>query len=221
MILPSSRGHDGSELRLPANFGIASSEVDDVSTLLDAEGTARVHLIGHSTGGAVGFAFAQQFPERVDRMVLIEPTLLALLPAQKFAEISEAYAGIIEISEAQGDVAAIRAVMELLGGDAWLELDEAVRATRLNALAPMAPLVAPTTQALLDFAVDEADVRTLAPPTLWIYGDQSFDIEAPISERIRALRPDLPQLLVKGAGHNSHRERAEQVTEAIVEFLAT
>ena len=83
-------------------------------TILDAEGAARVHLIGHSTGGAVGFAFARRFPERLDRMVLIEPTLLALLPAQTLAQVAEWSAAIIETGEAHGAVEGMRVLMENL-----------------------------------------------------------------------------------------------------------
>lgn len=37
---------------------------------LDALGLARVDLVGHSMGGAVGYLVAQARPERIDRLVL-------------------------------------------------------------------------------------------------------------------------------------------------------
>ncbi len=43
---------------------------DDVLQLMDHLGLARAHLIGHSTGGAIGQTIALDQPDRLDRMVL-------------------------------------------------------------------------------------------------------------------------------------------------------
>jgi len=43
---------------------------DDVLQLMDALGIARAHLVGHSTGGAIGQTIALDAPERIDRLVL-------------------------------------------------------------------------------------------------------------------------------------------------------
>ena len=42
----------------------------DALAVLDAAGVARAHLLGHSTGGAIGQQLAAHHPERVDRLVL-------------------------------------------------------------------------------------------------------------------------------------------------------
>ncbi len=60
LLLVSSRGHDGTDGALPATFGFATSEVEDICAILHAEGVDRTHLIGHSTGGATAFAFARR-----------------------------------------------------------------------------------------------------------------------------------------------------------------
>ena len=80
LIIPSSRGHDGTDGRLPVSFGFATTEVDDLHAVLEAEGVSRAHMLGHSTGGATAFAFARRSPVHVDHLVLIEPTLLPILP---------------------------------------------------------------------------------------------------------------------------------------------
>ncbi|NBX04659.1 MAG: FAD-dependent oxidoreductase, partial [Betaproteobacteria bacterium] len=43
---------------------------DDVLQLMDALGIARAHLVGHSTGGAIGQTIALDAPDRIDRLVL-------------------------------------------------------------------------------------------------------------------------------------------------------
>ena len=45
LILPSFRGHDNSGKGLPTDYGIATSELRDLCSILDAEGVTRFHLI--------------------------------------------------------------------------------------------------------------------------------------------------------------------------------
>ncbi|MFJ2863384.1 alpha/beta fold hydrolase [Kitasatospora sp. NPDC087314] len=61
------RGHGDSGRTTP--YGLEEMR-DDVLAFLDALGLARVDLVGHSMGGAVGYLVAQARPERIDRLVL-------------------------------------------------------------------------------------------------------------------------------------------------------
>ena len=45
---------------------------DDLRALLDAYGIARTHVVGLSMGGMIAQAFAAAYPERVDRLVLLD-----------------------------------------------------------------------------------------------------------------------------------------------------
>lgn len=51
----------------------------DLSSLLDALGLERAALVGQSMGGAIALHFALRFPERVTRLVLINPAGLVPL----------------------------------------------------------------------------------------------------------------------------------------------
>src|SRR5204863_6301593 len=128
---------------------------------------------------------------------------------------------IINVGESDGEPAALRATMEWAGRDAWLNLDEQTKASRLQSLAPLARIVSPHSRALLDLEVTEADVRALRPPTLLIYGTASFDFEPFIQKRLCDFRPDLQLLIVEGAGHNAHREKPDVVNSTIERFLAS
>jgi len=50
-------------------FG-ADHMADDLLKLMEAMGIERAHLVGHSTGGAIGQHIALKAPERIDRLVL-------------------------------------------------------------------------------------------------------------------------------------------------------
>ena len=64
----------------------------------------------------------------------------------------------------------------------------------------------------------------MSPPcvhlTLLLYGENSFWFEGIIADRIRALRPDLRALTIENAAHNVHRDRADIVNTAVLDFLS-
>jgi pimeloyl-ACP methyl ester carboxylesterase len=219
LILPSSRGHDGSELTLPPDYGFETSEVRDLTAILDAEGLHQVHLMGHSSGGATAFAFARDYPERVDRLVLVEPSLFNLLPPPVLAGWVAHARRIFDAGAASGDMAALRVGMDILGGDAWHALDEPTKANRLARLAPLAPLIVPHHHILLDFAVSPADLAALKPATMLFYGGKSFDFEPHITAAWRQHRPDLTLTVIEPAGHNVHHDCPDIVGPAVIEFL--
>lgn len=64
------RGHGGSG-RPDSGYDMQTL-AGDALRVLDALGIERVHLIGHSLGGRIAFAFAAAFPQRVERLVIEE-----------------------------------------------------------------------------------------------------------------------------------------------------
>ena len=216
MIIPSSRGHDSTDATLPPDYGMDTSEIRDLCSILDAEGVERVRLVGHSSGGVVAYAFARAFPQRVERLVLIEPTLLRFLPSDELRP----FVDVIDKGKSEGDMAALRALFEFAGGEAWARLDDTVKAQRLDALGGLAPVVVPHLQALLDFSITPADLRALSSPTLLLYGKESYAFESIIAGSWQKHRPDLQLIEVHEAGHNLYRDRPDIVNPALVEFFA-
>jgi pimeloyl-ACP methyl ester carboxylesterase len=219
LIIPSSRGHDGTDNRLPADYGFQTTEVADLCAILNAEDVDRTHVIGHSSGGATAFALGTQHPGRVNHLVLIEPTLIPLLPVPYRQQTVQGFESIIQLGEREGDAAALRAAIAYFGGAAWSRLDASVQQARLDSLANLAPVTVHHGRGLLAFSIDDEDVRDLRPPTLLLYGTTSYDFEPAIAQRFRELRPDLPLVVVEGAGHNLHREQPDFVNSTIAKFL--
>lgn len=219
LIIASSRGHDGTDGILPAEYGFDTTEVDDLTTVLSAEGVERAHLIGHSSGGATAFAFARKYPERVDRLVLIEPILLGLLHLTEYEAIQSTFLLVLETGRQGGPLAAVRGMLDWSGGESWRTLEEGTKIARLQSFAPMAHLVGPHARGLLALKVSEEDARAFRTPTLLIYGTASFEPHPAIEQRWRELRPDLQLIACDGAGHNVHRDKADVVNAAIDRFL--
>jgi pimeloyl-ACP methyl ester carboxylesterase len=116
--------------------------------------------------------------------------------------------------------ARMRAAIDSVGGPSWGSLAEAAKLKRLNAMAATAPMVGPHMRGLNQLQVTDADVLGLRPPTLLLYGDNSFPFEAPIAARFRALRPDLDVVTVEKSGHNVHRDQSAFVNARALAFLA-
>ena len=219
LVLPSTRAHDGTDGRLPVDYAIGTTELDDLLRVLDAERLDRFHLVGHSSGGTLAWALLRQQPERIDRVVLIEPTLLNLLHDADRREINDIFGGFAETGRRHGMEAGVRRAIEWLGGDAWAKLGPERQAARLAAMAPVAHLVVPHFQSLVDFDARPDDARAIRRPVQLIYGGASFSFEARLAARLQELRPDWPLLIVEGAGHNCFRDKPDVVNSAMLEFL--
>ena len=127
---------------------------------------------------------------------------------------------IVAAAETQGPMAGLRAAVEWAGGEAWNRLDAETQAKRLKALSASAPMGGPHMRGLCELVVTETDIRELRPPSLLLYGAQSFAFEAIIADRFRALRPDLPIVTAEKAAHNVHRDRPDIVSAEVRSFLA-
>jgi pimeloyl-ACP methyl ester carboxylesterase len=69
LIAPDLMGHGQSETpRGDYSLGAHASAARDIATALGHE---RMTILGHSLGGGIAMQFAYQFPERVERMVLV------------------------------------------------------------------------------------------------------------------------------------------------------
>jgi pimeloyl-ACP methyl ester carboxylesterase len=219
LLLITSRGHDGTDVTLPLDFGFATTEVADVCAVLDAENVSQTHLVAHSTGGATAFALARDHPGRVDKLVLIEPTLYDLLPTEMYQRVRQKFLVITEACEASNDMAAWDGMMEFAGGDKWHSLDEVRKTKVVNSLLPLTALLPKHGMRLMDFNVSEDEVRRLRAPTILFYADDSVFFEPSISARFESLRPDFQQVHVENSGHNIHHDQADQVNVAILDFL--
>lgn len=75
------RGHGRSDM--PSNGYTTQDMAKDLLGLMDGLGIERAHLVGHSLGADVSLHFALHHPDRVEKMVLIEAGIPALVNMRK------------------------------------------------------------------------------------------------------------------------------------------
>src|SRR5262249_33438862 len=66
------RGHGQSDPRPPGALYNFTDYLADVNAVIEHLGTDRIHLVGHSLGGAVALFFAAARPERIQSVTLID-----------------------------------------------------------------------------------------------------------------------------------------------------
>jgi pimeloyl-ACP methyl ester carboxylesterase len=218
LILRDLRGHNGAETRIPADYAIDTTEVDDVRAVLDAEGIQQAHVVAHSTGGAIAFAFARRYPERVQRMVLLEPTLIQLMGADHRRMMAADVARYTAAEQTGDPDAALEAMCGKEFGADW--------ATRLHPrlvaqMRSAQAMIAPHTRALEAYPATDAAVCALLPPTLYVHGGASFHWFTSLFAHLTDLLPASAILVVADAGHVMFIQQHERVNAAIHAFLGS
>jgi pyruvate dehydrogenase E2 component (dihydrolipoamide acetyltransferase) len=202
-------GHGGSSKDV--GQGDIASFTAAVLAFMDALGLDRVHYVGHSLGGAVGLDLALGHPGRVASLTL-------LCPAGLGREISMAFIdGFIATSRARK----LKGILEMLVADPALVtndmVDEVLRYKRLDgvdaALNRMATACFPGGEQALRFT---RELEQLSAPTQVIWGEADRIVPA---EHAAGLPASMKVVVLRGAGHLAHMEKAQEVN-ALVRALA-
>ena len=228
VLAPDLLGHgDSAKPRGDYSLGANASLLRDFMLALGHE---RATIVGHSLGGGIAMQMAYQFPERVERLVLVAsgglgrqvtPMLravalpgaelvLPLLASQPLVGAGTKVGGWIErIGLRVGsDIAAMAA------GFASLQDIEARRA------------FVHTARSVIDIGgqrVNATDKLYLAEavPTLILWGDKDPIIPARHGIRAHELMPGSRLQIFPGAGHFPHHDDPLGFVAAITEFVET
>ncbi|MFL5820250.1 MAG: alpha/beta fold hydrolase [Solirubrobacteraceae bacterium] len=201
-----------------------------VRDLLLALGHERATVVGHSLGGGVTMQFAYQFPERVERMVLVSSGGLGeeVHPLLRAAALpgSEFVLPLITARPLINAGAALGRLLGQIGLAAGSDLGEMARG-----LASLADLSARqafvhTVRAVIDPAgqrVDATDRLYLAEtvPTLVVWGARDRIIPAAHGVRAHELMPGSRLEVFDQAGHFPHHDEPVRFFALLRDFLAT
>jgi pimeloyl-ACP methyl ester carboxylesterase len=192
----------------------------DIKLLLDALSIRQADVIGHSLGSIIAQTFAEYWPERTDRVVLISST--GGRPPGSTAP--------------QFDFAAeIRKLKDPIDPDspfmiAWWDSPtpvnpDFIRRQRQDAAAiPLKVWLAvldealPSTTAYADL---QSTLPRLKAPTLLIWGSKDPIMEEPMRKTLRDALPGARVKIFEGLGHNPFWEDPAGVARVINTFLGT
>ena len=226
VVAPDLMGHGGSAKGMgDYSLGALANGLRD---MLDALGHDRVTLVGHSLGGGVAMQFAFQFPDRCDRLVLVDsgglgrevalylrvlsfPGLEYLIPpafAPRVRGVGEALVGLarrVGIRPAPSFDERWR-VYEALG-------DAETRTAFFHTLRASVDLAGQRPSAL------DRLYLMAAIPTLIIWGDRDAIIPVSHAHAAHEAMPGSRLEILKGVGHLPQHDAPESFVRILLDFL--
>jgi len=228
IIAPDLLGHgDSDKPRADYSLGANASLLRD---LLVALGHESATIVGHSLGGGIAMQFAYQFPERIERLVLVSsgglgrqvsPVLRAIaLPGAELVLPLLVSKPLVTAGATVGrglgriGLRIGTGIAEMASGFASLQEAQSRRA------------FVHTARSVIDSGgqrIDATDKLYLAHdvPTLLVWGDRDPVIPARHGIRAHENWPGSRLQVFAGAGHFPHHDDPLGFTELICDFVAT
>ena len=215
------RGHGYSDM--PPTGYTTADHAEDLRQLLEGLGIDRAHVVGHSFGADISLHYTVLYPDRVDKLVLVEPAI----PALQFMRDRKDWVGWKYWRDKLGTGGV--SVPE----DKWYDSEFLVRASinlpmvfgfrkgKPRRAAPLVQLMDTTTAAvdyskLAGMTLDK--IRGVRHPVLVVYGADSVFLDT--YEFLRQNLPDCTAVLMPDSEHFGPLEQPEFLMEHMLKFLA-
>jgi 3-oxoadipate enol-lactonase len=205
------RGHGGTDA--PAGRYSFELLMADAVALMDALAIKKAHFAGLSMGGATALGLAENYPDRLDRVIVCDS------PCQSTPVSAQQWEERIAIAEKQGMEVLVEPTVArwfppevLKANPPHLDkIRRMIRNTPVNGFIGCAAALADH-----DYA---AAVATVTRPVLFMAGEK--DGVTPVAMRkLSAALPGSRYVEFPGAGHISNMDQPDGFTRAIEQFLA-
>lgn len=214
LILVDIRGHGGSSK--PECCYTRLDFAYDIKLLLDALRLQQVDIVGHSLGSIIAQTFAEYWPERTRRAVLISSTggARAGAPAHK-----PAYDYALQIRQLKEPIDPDSPFMVQWWSSPTPVDPDFIRREREDAAAiPLRVWLAVLDQGLVDGDLQRTLGR-LKAPTLLIWGSADPIMEEEVRQTLREGLPSAQVKIFQGLGHNPLWEDPQRCADTINAFL--
>jgi 3-oxoadipate enol-lactonase len=197
-----------------------ADHVADAAALLDRLGIDRVHVAGHSSGAAVAAQVAQDHPDRVATLTLMELPLLALPAGQAlFARLAPAF----EAHAAGEPERALELFIPVVCGMDWERcrriLDDRVPGNVEQAAKDADTFFGIELPGLAEWRFGPEQAAAIRAPVLSVLGSETEQLWFDVAAFLRSTVPDIEEYVVQDVGHLLHVQRPRPVAEAMADFL--
>lgn len=227
VIAPDLLGHGHSaKPRGDYSLGAYASGVRDLLVVL---GIARATVVGHSLGGGIAMQFAYQFPERLDRLVLVDSGGLgndvnvvlraATLPGAEFVM------PLLFNSSFRSAGRAVNRALAKVGIRGSADVRGIAEGVDSLADASARRAFVHTARSVIDPAGQRVDARDRLylsenVPTLLVWGDQDRIIPVAHGHQAHALMPHSRLEIFEGAGHFPFNHAPQRFIAVLEDFIA-
>lgn len=217
LILPDLRGHGASSK--PECCYDLDDFAYDVKLLLDRLQVTQADVVGFSLGSMVAQRFAETWPQRTQRVVLIS-TAGARLPCAPPAKLHEFDCGMPDIRALKATPTADSPFMVAWWSSPTPVNQQFIERERQNA----AQIPLRVWRAVLDQSLTDPDLAAMLPrlsaPTLLIWGSRDPIMSPADRASLEAALPHAEVRIFPGLGHNQFWEQPRAVATVINRFLA-
>lgn len=212
VILVDQRNHGHSEWSEEFSYDLMA---DDLHELLQDEGIEEFLLLGHSMGGKTAMRFAQKYPDRIQKLIVVDIGVKTY-PSHHDAILKGLHS--VDLSTMNSRSQAEEAMMPfipsfgvrqfLLKNLYWVEKGQL--GWRMNI---------PVLEREMPNILKALPREEMFQPTLFIRGAQSDYILDDDMDDLEELFVDMDLKTVEKAGHWVHAEAPEEFMEAVLSFL--
>jgi pimeloyl-ACP methyl ester carboxylesterase len=194
----------------------------DVAGFIAALGAGPVHLLGHSRGAHIAFRVAQNFPDSIRALILVEPggglasdLEAGLAPGEPLIELGPLYARAAEQIR-RGEIdEGLKTVVEATGGPGtWARTPERFKQSRSD---NARTLIGQSKESRAPFA--RADAESIRTPTLLIAGERSPGSFHRILDGLATAIGDVRRAVVPRASHASNVDNPGAFAREVLAFL--
>ncbi|MGW4740077.1 alpha/beta fold hydrolase [Nocardia xishanensis] len=188
-----------------------------IAGFLDAIGLSRAAIVGHSWGGAWSLYFAEQHPERVEQLILLDSPGLDAEKAPVTTLFTTPLLGELATELTTRSVYAdnIRGTFH----NRYLVTEEVID-----------ELYAPFSRAAnragflslwrnLDYRLTDAGLTRITAPTLVLWGAQDTWLPTPQAHELARRIPNATATVLPGCGHTVHEDCPAQTNALLTTFL--
>ena len=188
---------------------------EDLVRLMDALHIEKAHLVGHSTGGAIGQVLAIDHPDRLHSLVLYatwtkaDPFMRRVFATRKNLVLNG------------GAEAYVTATPLFLFPDWWInEHDVELRTADRNALCgfPPAEIVASRADAVIAFDRVE-QLRSIKTPTLVLCAKDDYLTPLYFSQELFGHIPEAKLIILEKGGHSCSQTVPEEFNSVVLRYL--
>lgn len=207
VILPDVRGHGESEA--PKGAYSMTLLAKDIKHLLEFLGVSKAIICGHSMGGYIALAFAENFPERLAG--------LGLITTRAKSDSEDGRAGRYEMVQKVKEKGSMALAQSLAP---QLSQDEAIISRAHDMIAQTAP---DGIIGALKGMAERPDRRDLLPkiqvPALVVAGEADQIIDLQDAEEMAKALPRGEFLPIKGAGHMPMLETTSELGQGLLSLI--
>jgi pimeloyl-ACP methyl ester carboxylesterase len=196
-----------------------SEQVAAIRAVHRAAGDAPSWIFGHSSGGNFALAYALEYPDLVQGIILMEPALYAAYPVaaipKAVIKMRDEVMPIFRAGEVERGLAEFVEVLESGNPETFAELADLGLDVRLS---ENAQSFAHDQPIVIEWCPSDRDLAAFEIPLLLIEGDQTTSLLRDIVALLRAKVPNATVATLKGCDHMAPQVRPGKVADAILDF---